>query len=217
MKYSGPLPIDVRDGTSPLDLALDRRTRGKALLLFILFMALAVSFTLLAVVVAKYVFGISVDVDGPVSIKEILVANFILAIVNAALPTTIMVGATRESWVAFGWGRCERLRHLGLGVAAGFVLLSALLLTMSLLGGYSFGDVTLVPAQCIEYGTTYLMVFALTAVSEEGALRGYGLVQLSRAISFWPAAIVMSTVFLALHLVHKNDTPSGWLRWVWWG
>ena len=33
MKSSGPLPIDVRDGTSPLDLASDRRTRGKALLL----------------------------------------------------------------------------------------------------------------------------------------------------------------------------------------
>jgi membrane protease YdiL (CAAX protease family) len=55
----------------------------------------------------------------------------------------------------------------------------------------------------------YLVVFALTAVSEEGALRGYGLVQLSRAISFWPAAVVMSTLFLALHLVHKNETPIG--------
>jgi CAAX protease family protein len=211
MKYSGPLPIDVQDekGTRPLDLASDRRARGKALLHFISFMGLAVGFTLLALVVAKYVFKINVDVDGPVSVKEIFVGNFFLAIVNAALPTTIVVAATHESSVAFGWGRSRRLRHLGIGVAAGFGLLSALLLAMSLLGGYSFGYLALAPAQCVEYGTTYLMVFALTAVSEEGALRGYGLVQLSRAISFWPAAVVMSTLFLALHLVHKNETPIG--------
>jgi hypothetical protein len=57
---------------------------------------------------------------------------------------------------------------LGIGVAAGFGLLSALLLAMSLFGGYSFGDVALAPAQGVEYGTTYLIVFAFTAVSEEG-------------------------------------------------
>jgi hypothetical protein len=203
--------VDVHDGngTDPLDLASNRRARGKALLCFALFVALAVGFTFLAVVVAKNVFKVSVDVDGPVTMKEIFIAQIVLAIVNAALPTAIMVGATHESPVTFGWGRSRRWRHLGIGAAAGFGLMTALLLAMSSLGGYSFGEMTLAPAQSVEYGITYLMVFALTAVSEEGALRGYGLVQLSRAISFWPAAVVTSTLFLALHLVHKNETPIG--------
>jgi membrane protease YdiL (CAAX protease family) len=195
--------------SSPLDLASDQRARRKALARFILFLSLAVGFALLALVVAKYGFKITIDVDKPVSIEEILVANFVLANVNAVLPTAIMVGTTHESSVVFGWGRSGRWRHLGIGVAAGMGLMATLLLAMSLLGAYSFGTVALSASKAIEYGTTYMIVFTLTAVSEEGALRGYGLVQLSRAISFWPAAIVMSALFLALHLSHKNETPIG--------
>jgi membrane protease YdiL (CAAX protease family) len=207
----GPLPIDVSGNKeiNPLDLAPNRQARGKAMLRFIVFMALAVGATSSALFVTKYVLKISIDVDGPVPMMELLVANFVLAIVNAALPTAIMVGATHESSQTFGWGQSRRWRQLGMGLAAGFGLLSTLLLAMSLLGGYSFGDVTLAPRQAVEYGITYLIIFALTAVSEEGALRGYGLVQLSRAISFWPAAVVMSALFLALHLVHSNETPIG--------
>ena len=36
----------------------------------------------------------------------------------------------------------------------------------------------------------HVLSFTLVAISEEGLLRGYALVQLSRAIPFWPAAIV---------------------------
>lgn len=51
--------------------------------------------------------------------------------------------------------------------------------------------------------------FALTGLCEEGGLRGYGFVQLSRAISFWPAAILLSTLILVLHIPHKNETLTG--------
>ncbi len=49
---------------------------------------------------------------------------------------------------------------------------------------------------------------SLTAIAEEGFLRGYGLVQLSRAISFWPAAIISSLMFACLHLIHATETPT---------
>jgi uncharacterized protein len=210
---SNPAPLSIgsedEGSGSPLDRAPDRRARSRALLRFILFMGLAVSFTLAAVALARFVFKVNVDQNGPIPMSELLVANLVLAMVNAALPTAIMVGATGESPLTFGWGRSRRWSQLSIGVAAGFGLLSALLLAMSLLGGYSFGNVLLAPAQAIQNAAIYIIVFALTALTEEGALRGYGLVQLSRAISFWPAALVTSTIFLLLHLVHPDETPIG--------
>ena len=68
-----------------------------------------------------------------------------------------------------------------LGAATGFGLLSTQLVVTSWLGGYSFGTAALSPAGAFEYGAIYLAVFALTALCEEGGLRGYGFVQLSRA------------------------------------
>jgi membrane protease YdiL (CAAX protease family) len=103
---------------------------------------------------------------------------------------------------------------LGLGVAAGVGLLSALLAVMSMLGGFSFGQLALAPKEAIEDGAAYLVIFGLTAISEEGALRGYGFVQLCRAVSIWPAALIMSTLFLVIHLGHGNETPIG-LAQVW--
>jgi hypothetical protein len=194
---------------NPLDLAANGRARRTALLRFFLFIALAVGFTLLTLVMVKNVFKVNVDLNGPFSMKEIFVAQIVLAIVNAALPTAIMVRATHDSSLTFGWGRSRRWRQLGIGAASGIGLMTALLLAMSWLGGYSFGGVALAPAQGVEFGATYLIAFALTAISEEGALRGYGLVQLSRAISFWPAAVVTSAIFLALHLTHNTETPIG--------
>lgn len=195
--------------SGPLDLAPDRVGRRKALLRFFLFLGLAVGLTLLAIAIARFVFGIKVDVDQRLSAQGILLANVIFTLVQAVIPTAIMVGATRDSPQAFGWGRSRRWRDLAIGAATGFGLLSAQLVVTSWLGGYSFGAVTLSPAGAFEYGAIYLAVFALTGLCEEGGLRGYGFVQLSRAISFWPAAILLSTLFLVLHIPHKNETLIG--------
>ena len=62
------------------------------------------------------------------------------------------------------------------------------------------------------HGLGYAVIFALTGLSEEGFVRGYGLVQLSRAISFWPAAVITSLIFVAMHLGHKTENLPGLLQ-----
>lgn len=204
-----PVGITTEKETSPLDLAPDRKGRQQALLRFFLFMGLAIGLTLSTIALAIWIFGLRLDVDQPFSVQEILIANFFIALVEAVVPTAVMVSVTHGSALAFGWGRSKRWRDLGIGVATGLGSLSALLLGMSLLGGYSFGNAPLSPTRGVEYGAIYLLIFALAALSEEGSLRGYGFVQLSRAISFWPAAILLSTLFLVLHMPHKNESAVG--------
>jgi hypothetical protein len=139
---SEPTLIASRDDNEhgPLDIAIDTRSRRKALLRFILFVALAVGFTLLALVVVKKILRIDFDVDGHMSLQTLLVGECIVALVNAVLPTAIMIGATRKSPADFGWARHGRWRDLGIGILAGSGSMAALLAAMSWLGGYSFGE-----------------------------------------------------------------------------
>lgn len=88
--------------SGPLNLAPDWIGRRKALLRFFLFLGLAVGLPLLTIAIARYVFGIKVDVDQRLSAQDILIANVILTLVQAVIPTAIMVGATRDSPLAFG-------------------------------------------------------------------------------------------------------------------
>ena len=206
---SEPTLVDGKE-RSPLDTATGTRTRLKALLRFVLFIALAVGFALLAFVVAQKVFNIDVDLDPTTySLQYLLIGECIVALAYAVLPTAIMLGATRESPAHFGWARSGSWRELGIGVLAGAGSMAALLATMTLLGGYSLGKVALTGNQVIENAAISIGIFAMVALSEEGSMRGYALVQLSRAISFWPAALVMSALFLTGHLVHKGETAIG--------
>jgi membrane protease YdiL (CAAX protease family) len=80
---------------------------------------------------------------------------------------------------------------------------------MMALGGLSFEPPALNLTSTIANAGMFGVIFILTAISEEGLLRGYGFVQLARAISFWPAAIASSVIFAALHLGNASETPIG--------
>lgn len=84
-----------------------------------------------------------------------------------------------------------------------------LLELIAIFGGAVLAKSPLSAASVVRHGFYYAAIFALTALSEEGFVRGYSLVQLSRAISFWPAAFVTSLLFGALHLTHKSETLLG--------
>jgi uncharacterized protein len=55
----------------------------------------------------------------------------------------------------------------------------------------------------------YAVLFVLVAVAEELWFRSFILVQLSRAVSFWPAALLMSGLFLLSHTANIGENPLG--------
>jgi uncharacterized protein len=193
---------------NPLNMASTRKERIAALLRLLCFLGISVGLTVVAIVLVKEVWKVKIDLSAHFNLQTLLAAQALQALVMVVIPTIVMIRTGREPATHFGWGRTDRLRQLVIGLLAGAGLMMILLLILALLGVFSLGSLSLSLPQALMYGFGYALVFALTAIAEEGFLRGYGLVQLSSAISFWPAAIITSIVFAALHLTHATETPT---------
>jgi len=100
----------------------------------------------------------------------------------------------RSGW-AYGLGGTHRLRNFGLGAAAGIVTLAGQLFAMHALGCYDFGAASPLDEALLMNALLTAALFLAVGVTEEILFRGYALVELSRAFSFWPAAILLSLVF----------------------
>jgi len=136
-------------------------------------------------------------VAAPISAIVILLATFIMALV------------TKQPFLRFGLGGRHRLRNLLVGIVSGVALLGAVLWTMQSLGALSFGALDENGAALARWGSLYGLLFLAAAAGEEFLFRGFALVSLSRAISFWPAVILLSVLFGGLHLGNGGEDIAG--------
>ena len=95
------------------------------------------------------------------------------------------------------------------GVPYGFAMLSLLLVLISALHGFSLGDVALSGAEALRYGALYGIVFLMVGLFEEFSFRGYMQATLGSGIGFWPAAIILSVLFGAIHLSNLGEAWYG--------
>jgi len=193
---------------NPLDTAQGTRARLFALLRGIIFFALAFAMGAVLLFAATKLLG-TLDFDKAPGPSFLIPINLALVVATVLIPTAIMALITRERPARFGFPRAGAVGQLTLGVFTGLLAMSALMGLMALLGGVRSWTFEPLGAATAMNGAGYVCVFALTAISEEGGLRAYGLAQLSRAISFWPAAIVTSILFIVLHLGHKTESIVG--------
>ena len=94
-------------------------------------------------------------------------------------------------------------RELWWGCVFGFCEMSSLIALISAFGGYSLGPRALNGMEIAQWGFLWLVLFVLVGFFEEFFFRGYTLFTLKQGIGFWPAAIVLSACFGAVHI--KND------------
>lgn len=131
-----------------------------------------------------------------------------LAIVTVAA-TVIMALLTREKLTRFGFAPRGAGPDLLAGLATGLVLMAGTLGLMAMMGGFAFGRLALPPDRIAIYAAKYALIFVLVAVAEELWFRAFTLVQLSRAMTFWPAAVLMSSLFLLSHMATLTENPLG--------
>jgi uncharacterized protein len=93
------------------------------------------------------------------------------------------------------------------GVPYGFAMLSLALGLIAALHGFSLGDVALSGADAVKYGGLYAIAFLMVGLVEEFSFRGYMQSTLGPGIGFWPAAILLSILFGAIHL---NNLGEAW-------
>jgi len=100
-------------------------------------------------------------------------------------------------------------RRFWQGLVWGLVMISATILLIRLLGGFSFGELALQGPALWGYAVLWGLVFLAVGLFEEFFFRGYTQFTLASGIGFWPAATMISAVFGAWHLGNKGEDVAG--------
>jgi membrane protease YdiL (CAAX protease family) len=94
------------------------------------------------------------------------------------------------------------------GFLIGLVEISALVGLISAFGGYSFGSLALHGSSILRWAIVWTIFFVFVGFFEEFMFRGYTQFTLADGIGFWPAAILLSVSFGAVHLSNPGE---GWV------
>lgn len=91
----------------------------------------------------------------------------------------------------------------------GFIPLTVLLLVMRLLGVFYFGRFSVLNAEMLAWALLWGATFLGVGLLEEYLFRGYTQFTLADGIGFWPAAIILSIAFGAVHMGNPGETRIG--------
>jgi membrane protease YdiL (CAAX protease family) len=91
----------------------------------------------------------------------------------------------------------------------GFLEVSALIGLICAFGGYSIGILALHGAELWRWGAIWAVVFVAVGLFEEFLFRGYTQFTLADGLGFWPAAILLSCSFGAVHLENPGEDWVG--------
>lgn len=95
------------------------------------------------------------------------------------------------------------------GVIWGFLAITAVLILIAALHGFSIGKLTLSGRALVGYALIWAATFLLTGFFEEFLFRGYSQFTLTTGMGFWPAAIFLSLLFSAIHLGNPGEAWVG--------
>jgi len=133
-----------------------------------------------------------------------------IQLVSAVVPALIMAKIENRQFNEYGlpWQKsCGKL--FWAGAAWGLAGLTLLLLVMRSARVFYFGHVVLHGPRVIKFALFYAVLFLIVGLFEEFWVRGYSLFTLTKGIGFWPAAIMLSLAFGAIHLGNKNEAIAG--------
>ncbi|MGB2629103.1 MAG: type II CAAX endopeptidase family protein [Candidatus Acidiferrum sp.] len=100
-------------------------------------------------------------------------------------------------------------RKFWIGFVAGLVEVCLLVGLISVFGGYTFGSLALSARGILGWSAFHLLLFFFVGLFEEFLFRGYTQFTLADGIGFWPAAILLSVGFGAVHLGNPGEGPVG--------
>ena len=110
----------------------------------------------------------------------------------------------RRPWGAYGLPfHGEVVRRYAQGLAWGIASVAVLILLIVVARGASFGGLALHGNALASGAILWGVVFLFVGLSEEFVFRGYSFFTLSTGMGFWPAAVLLSTLFGAVHYFGK--------------
>lgn len=94
------------------------------------------------------------------------------------------------------------------GVLWGLAFETLTMLAISAFRGFTFGTFAIARTALFTFGILWAIGFVLVGMFEEFLFRGYAQFTLASGIGFWPAALLLSALFGALHLPNPGE---GWV------
>jgi CAAX protease family protein len=134
-----------------------------------------------------------------------LEVHMLLAMSSIGIAVLVLTGAM--AWIGgqrlslYGYAGPNKWRNFLVGIGSATLLLAAHLATLGWLGFLTWDLSVVLNASLVKSGIICAALFLIVGFTEESIFRGYVLVELSRAISFWPAALLIAVLFGASHLL----------------
>ena len=133
-----------------------------------------------------------------------------LALFGAIVAALIMGRIEKRRFGAYGLpGRGAFGKNFWVGGIWGLLGITILLMVIHLFGDFSLGGFVLHGTRLLKFAAFWGMLFLLVGLFEEFFFRGYPQFTLTQGMGFWPAAIVLSVVFGAVHLGNKGEAFLG--------
>jgi uncharacterized protein len=159
-------------------------------------------------VVARWVGLLELGAEGLWSMM-LLEAGMLAA---AVFPALVLMRVERRAWGTYGLpGRAAFGKLFWVGAVWGFCGITLLLALMFGLRVFDFGHLALHGPRVVRFALFWAVFFLLVGFFEEFLLRGYTQFTLTRAMGFWPAAVLLSCMFGLIHLQKAGEQWPGLL------
>lgn len=135
--------------------------------------------------------------------------NELAVLLPVVAATAVMTWAEGRSFISCGLGGARPLARLLGGAGCGLALIAVLILLLAATGHAALVWGGLGAGGVAWYALAWAAASLLTGLAEELALRGYLLQTLNRGLGFWPALVITSLAFGALHISNTGEGVIG--------
>jgi hypothetical protein len=130
----------------------------------------------------------------------------------AVVPALLLARVERRPWGLYGLPTRQAFGKLfWVGAVWGFASISLLLAAMYGLRVFDVGHMAMHGARIVKFAVFWAVMFLLVGWFEDFLFRGYSQFTLTRAIGFWPAAVVLSCMFGWSHRGNEGEEWMGLL------
>jgi uncharacterized protein len=131
-------------------------------------------------------------------------------VLAATLPALVMARLEGGNADFYGLPRRQAFgRMFWVGTGWGLAAITILMIALRVAHAFYFGHVGLHGVRIWKFAVFWGIYFVLVGLFEEFLMRGYTLHTLAQLMGFWPAAILLSCAFGAVHFSNPGETWVG--------
>jgi membrane protease YdiL (CAAX protease family) len=132
------------------------------------------------------------------------------SLVAAIIPAFIMAKYERRPFAIYGLPLQGAFgKQFWIGLLWGICAITLLLVILRGIGAFYFGGLALHGERILKFAVFWGVFFLIVGLFEEFITRGYTQFTLTRGMGFWPAALLLSVLFGAIHLGNPGEAWVG--------